>query len=76
MRTNIVLDEDLVREAMALAHVRTKREAVEIALRELVSRRKQVQCLTLPGKDLLDPVYDIRAVRAGMEEKGRAHGAG
>ncbi|MHB1606669.1 MAG: type II toxin-antitoxin system VapB family antitoxin [Leptospirales bacterium] len=76
MRTNIVLNEELVREAMALAHVRTKREAVEIALRELVSRRKQVQFLTLPGKDLLNPVYDIRAVRAGMEEKDRAHGAG
>ena len=75
MRTNIVLDDDLVREAMALAHVHTKREAVEIALRELVVRRRQAQFLTLPGKDLPDPVYDIRGVRAGMEEKGRAHGA-
>lgn len=75
MRTNIVLDEDLVREAMALAHVRSKREAVEIALRELVSRRKQVQLLNLSGKDLVDPLYDIRAVRAGMEDKGRTNGA-
>ncbi|MHB8247585.1 MAG: type II toxin-antitoxin system VapB family antitoxin [Acidithiobacillus sp.] len=49
MRTNIVLDKDLVREAMALAHVRGKREAVEIALREFVSRRKQVQFLNPPG---------------------------
>lgn len=68
MRTNIVLDESLIREAMALAHARTKREAVEIALRELVSRRRQVQFLDLAGKDLIDPSYDIRAVRAGMKE--------
>ncbi|MBI2225842.1 MAG: type II toxin-antitoxin system VapB family antitoxin [Betaproteobacteria bacterium] len=33
MRTNIVLDEKLVREAMKLANVRTKREAVNVALR-------------------------------------------
>ena len=57
MRTNIVLDEDLVREAMALAHAHSKREAVEIALRELVSRQKQVQLLNLSGKDLVDPFY-------------------
>jgi Arc/MetJ family transcription regulator len=54
---------------MALAHVGSKREVVDLALRELVGRRRQVQFLDLPEKELMDPAYDIRAVRAGMEEK-------
>ena len=41
MRTNIVLDEKLIREAMRLSGARTKREAVDIALRNLIARGKQ-----------------------------------
>jgi Arc/MetJ family transcription regulator len=37
-RTNIVIDEDLIREAMDLTGARTKREAVDIALRRLVEK--------------------------------------
>ena len=39
MRTNIVLDDDLVREAMRLTGIRTKRALVEEALRALVHSR-------------------------------------
>ena len=35
-RTNIEIDEALVRKAMALYRVNTKREAVDLALRRLV----------------------------------------
>jgi Arc/MetJ family transcription regulator len=35
-RTNIELDDELVREAMRLTGARTKREVVDIALRRLV----------------------------------------
>lgn len=66
MRTNIVLDDALVEEAMRVAGVKTKREVVDLALRELVSRRKQRALLDLVGQDLLDPDYDVRGVRAGM----------
>lgn len=41
VRTNIVLDEKLVKEAMKLANVRTKREAVDVALRRFVHSGKQ-----------------------------------
>ena len=37
-RTNIVLDEDLVRRAMRLTGAKTKRQAVNLALQELVAR--------------------------------------
>ena len=33
MRTNIVLDDKLIRDAMRVAGVKTKREAVDVALR-------------------------------------------
>ncbi|QKK01685.1 MAG: type II toxin-antitoxin system VapB family antitoxin [Pseudomonadota bacterium] len=66
MRTNIVLDDELIGEAMRLSGARTKREAVDRALRELVARGKQVAVLDLAGQDLIDPDYDVRAVRVRM----------
>ena len=41
MRTNIVLDDDLVEQAFALTGVRTKRELVHLALSELVRQQKK-----------------------------------
>ena len=41
MRTNVVLDDDLVEEAFALTGVRTKRELVRLALEELIRARKK-----------------------------------
>jgi Arc/MetJ family transcription regulator len=41
MRTNIVLDEDLVREAMRYSKAKTKRALVEDALRTLVRVRAE-----------------------------------
>lgn len=40
-RTTLVLDEGLLHEAMRLAGVRTKREAVERALREFIRARQR-----------------------------------
>lgn len=37
-RTNIELDDELVREAMELTGARSKREVVDIALRRLVEK--------------------------------------
>jgi hypothetical protein len=41
MRTNIVLDDALTDEAFTLTGAKTKRELVELALRELVRVKKQ-----------------------------------
>jgi Arc/MetJ family transcription regulator len=63
MRTNIVLDDRLVKEVMRLSKARTKREAVDRALREFVSRNKQRDVLALIGEGVIAPDYDVRAVR-------------
>jgi len=66
MRTNIVLDEKLVSEAMRITQVRTKREVVDRALRELVAHHRQRELRELAGQDLIDPDYDVRKVRESM----------
>ncbi len=47
MRTNIEIDDDLMQEAMKLAGTTTKRETVELALRELVDRYQRLEFLDL-----------------------------
>ena len=66
MRTNIVLDDRLIADAMKLSGVKTKREVVELALRRLVTSAKQKDILDLVGMDMIAPDYDIRAVRSRM----------
>jgi len=50
LRTNIELDEKLLDEAMKLTHKKTKKELVNYALKELVSRLKRKKLLALEGK--------------------------
>jgi len=66
MRTNIVLDDALVSEAISVSGARTKREVVDLALRELVARRRQRELKTLVGRELIAADYDVRAVRRAM----------
>lgn len=50
MRTNIEIDDDVMREAQRLTGTRTKRETVDLALRELVARNRRLGVLDLRGK--------------------------
>lgn len=49
-RTNIVLDEKLVRDGLKRTGMKTRRALVDFALRELVRREKQTGLLALKGK--------------------------
>lgn len=49
MRTNIEIDDAIMREAQELAGTRTKRETVDLALRELVAVRRRMELLKLKG---------------------------
>jgi Arc/MetJ family transcription regulator len=49
MRTSIEIDADLLHEAQALTGTRTESETVDLALRELVSHRRQTAVLGLHG---------------------------
>ena len=65
MRTNIVLDDDLVKEAFRHAPVKTKRELVDLALREFVAARKRRDLRELFGRGGIRPDYDYKALRIG-----------
>lgn len=64
MRTNIVLDDRLVEQAMRLAKVKTKREAVDIALQRFVQSGQQKKLLELFGTGGVRPDYDYKRVRS------------
>ena len=65
MRTNIVLDEKLVKEAMKIANVKTKREAVHVALRRFVQSGRQKRLLDLHGTGGVNKGYDHKKLRSG-----------
>lgn len=50
MRTNIVIDDELMEEALALSNGATKRAIVEEALRKYVQLRQQAKMRDLFGK--------------------------
>jgi len=50
MRTNIVIDDDLMEEALKVSRLKTKKDAVEQGLRLLVQRKKQENIRDLRGK--------------------------
>jgi Arc/MetJ family transcription regulator len=65
MRTNIVLDDELVAEAARLTGITTKRELVHEALRVLIQVRRRRSLLELQGKIEFAPGYDHKRLREG-----------
>ena len=62
MRTNIVIDDKLMRDTLRVTGLKTKREAVDQALRTLLRLRKQAEIRRFRGK--LDWQGDLDAMRS------------
>ncbi len=62
-RTNIVLDDELIARARSLTGIKTIRELVHHALRELVRHKDQRRLLELQGK--VDWEGDLDTMRRG-----------
>ncbi len=63
MRTNIVIDDQLMSDALKATGLSTKKEAVELGLRLLVKQNKQQAVRKLRGK--LRWEGDLDKMRAG-----------
>jgi Arc/MetJ family transcription regulator len=63
MRTNVVLDDELVREAFALTGLRTKRELLKEALEELIRARRKRNLTDLAGAVRFRDDFDHKALR-------------
>ncbi|MBW2590262.1 MAG: type II toxin-antitoxin system VapB family antitoxin [Deltaproteobacteria bacterium] len=56
MATNLAIDQYLLREALEVSGLKTKKDTVNMALKEFVNKRKQLEILNLFGK--MDPDAD------------------
>ena len=63
MRTNIVIDDNLMKKTLRATGLKTKREAVDLALRTLLRLRKQAKIRQFRGK--LHWSGDLDAMRSG-----------
>ena len=64
MRTNIVLDDALVKEAFRHSKATTKKDLVHEALRELIRARSGKALLALRGKIRFADGYDHKRLRS------------
>ena len=61
MRTNVVIDDKLMKDTLRVTGLKTKREAVELGLRTLLRLRQQEQIRRFRGK--LNWEGDLDAMR-------------
>jgi len=64
MRTNIVIDDRLMSEALQVSGYKTKKEAVEEGLKLLIAMRKQAKIREMRGK--LSWEGDLDAMRTSL----------
>lgn len=63
MATNLAIDDKLLNEALEISGMKTKKDTVNLALKEFVDRRKQLEIIKLFGKMDPDPDYDFKKGR-------------
>ena len=73
MRTNIVIDDTLMKQAMQASGARSKREAVELGLRTLVKLQQQTEIRAFRGR--LAWEGDLEAFGRAQKRETAATGA-
>jgi len=63
MRTNVLLDDALIKEALKLGRLKTKKAVIHEALKEYVDNKKRHNLLDLAGKIKFKKDYDYKAMR-------------
>lgn len=63
MRTNIELDEQLIKRARRHLPKATKRKIVDTALREFIEQRERADLREFFGAQLIEPAYDYKSAR-------------
>jgi len=65
VRTNIVINDELMSKAIAVSGLKTKREVVEKAISEFVEKRTRKDLSELKGKIKFANNYDYKSLREG-----------
>ena len=64
MRSTIDIDEKLLKEAQRITGARTKKELINLSLRELIRKRRREHLISLFGSSVLDiSLEDVEKLR-------------
>lgn len=63
MRTNIVIDDDLLEETFSVSRARTKKDLIHEALEEFVRLKKRKDLTELPGSIKFYKDFDHKKMR-------------
>jgi Arc/MetJ family transcription regulator len=63
MATNLAIDDDLLKAALVIGGLKTKKATVNMALDEFIQRRKRQEVIGLFGKIEFDKNYDYKKSR-------------
>lgn len=66
MRTNIVIDEALLKEAFRYSRAKTKKGLIHDALRRFVEEHRRMDLRKLKGKVHFQNDYDYKTLRKGQ----------
>ena len=63
MATNLAIDDKLLKAAQVIAGMRTKKDTVNLALKEFIQRHEQKKIIGIFGTMDFDEDYDYKAMR-------------
>jgi len=63
MPTNLSIDPELLQKAFEISGLKTKKDTVNLALKELINRHRQMEIIDFFGKMDPDPDYDYKKGR-------------
>ena len=63
MRTNVIIDEKIIKKALNYTGLKTKKEVINYALQELIKRKERKEILKFAGK--LHWEEDLNEMREG-----------
>lgn len=63
MATNLNIDDELLKQAYQISGLKTKKETVNLALKEYIKRYKQKQFLNFINKVEYDETFDYKKMR-------------
>ena len=65
MRKNIIINDEVMQKAMNVTGLETKKDVVDLALRELVVNRSRKDLLDIKGRIAFAEGYDYKGQREG-----------
>jgi hypothetical protein len=63
MASNLAINEELLSKALEISGLKTKKDTVNLALKEFVNHRKQLEIINIFGTMDTDPGYDYKKGR-------------